>query len=255
VSKHVLISIVMGYLIIGSGFSISAAAVVSDGLVLHLDAAAQVSQSGKGTQNVLWKNLAQDKPGSLGAASLQNFKGDGTTGWVGSGTSTDPYAFRFDDRYRLSFLVIDENGVSFQDADEIKGKDAFASEDYILAKSSPGAGAMVIGHAGENRVAFACIKSDHWRSLGRGGMGAILGSKNLKGISFGGQKQCQIADEQLLKNITKNIAIKAKDLLSTKVYQTYGTPMQVAVTNSEKCFPTRHWSSGYFEKWETLSAD
>ena len=155
----------------------------------------------------------------------------------------------------LSYLLIDENGVHFNDALAIKGKETFESEDYILEHSPEGAGAMVIGPAGENRVAFACIKVDHWRSLGRGGMGAVMGSKNLKGIAFCGHAECQIADEPFLKDIIKNIAQKGRESLGTKGYQKYGTVMQVAVTNTQECFPTRYWSSGYFDKWETLSAD
>lgn len=155
----------------------------------------------------------------------------------------------------LSFLVIDEQGVTFEDASELKGKDTFETEDHILGKVSGNAGAMTIGPAGENLVAFACIKADKYRSLGRGGMGAVLGSKNIKGLAFLGQKQCPIADGDFLKQIIKHIAQKGKESPSTKLYQTYGTAMQVAVTNTQKCFPTRYWSSGYFEKWETLSAD
>ena len=155
----------------------------------------------------------------------------------------------------LSYLAIDEEGVTFNSASQIKGKETFESEDYILGHSPEGAGAMVIGPAGENLVAFACIKADKWRSLGRGGMGAIMGSKNLKGVAFAGNKECPIADEQLLKDTIKHIAKKGKESLGTKAYQTYGTIMQVAVTNDQKCFPTRYWSSGYFDKWETLSAD
>ena len=155
----------------------------------------------------------------------------------------------------LSYLAIDENGVSFNSASEIKGKEAFESEDYILARLPEGAGAMVIGPAGENLVAFACIKADKWRSLGRGGMGAVMGSKNLKGIAFAGKSKCQIADENFLKQVIKGIAKKGMASLGTKAYQKYGTIINIANTNTVKCFPTRYWSSGYFEKWETISAD
>lgn len=155
----------------------------------------------------------------------------------------------------LSYLVIDENGVSFKDASMIKGKDTFETEDHILGFVPEVAGSMTIGPAGENLVAFACIKVDKWRSLGRGGTGAVLGSKNVKGIAFAGKKTCPIANEQLLREIIKNLAKEGKANLGTKAYQKYGTVMQVAVTNDQKCFPTRYWSSGYFEKWEYLSAD
>lgn len=155
----------------------------------------------------------------------------------------------------LSFLVIDENGVSFRDASTIKGKDTVESEKFILENSSFGAGVMVIGPAGENLVRFACIKSDRWRSLGRGGMGAVLGAKNLKGISFSGSKEAEIANEDLLKKVTKDIAKKGKDSPVTTIYQKLGTPMQVAITNSQNCFPTRYWRAGRFSKWKNLSAD
>ncbi len=155
----------------------------------------------------------------------------------------------------LSFLAIDEKGVSFKDASPIKGKDTVATEEYILANALENAGAMTIGPAGENGSAIACIKVNRWRSLGRGGMGAILGSKNIKGIAFAGTKSCEIADENLLKKVIKNVAQKGKESPVTKKYQQLGTSMQVAVTNMENCFPTRYWQSGHFAKWENLSAD
>jgi aldehyde:ferredoxin oxidoreductase len=154
----------------------------------------------------------------------------------------------------LSFLRIDENGVSFHDASAIRGKDAFESEDYILQCAGEGAGAMVIGPAGENRVGFACIKSDKWRSLGRGGMGAVLGSKRVKGIAFAGGRKAEIADEELLRELIRAISAKGKDSPVTANYQKLGTPNQVKVTNGQNCFPTRYWTSGHFEHWEKLSA-
>jgi len=155
----------------------------------------------------------------------------------------------------LSFLRIDEHGVSFHDASALRGKDAFASEAFILESAGTGAGAMVIGPAGENRVRFACIKSDRWRSLGRGGLGAVLGSKGVKGIAFNGNRKAEIADELLLREIIGNISRTAKDSPITLNYQRFGTPNQVKVTNGQDCFPTRYWASGHFEQWQNLSAD
>lgn len=155
----------------------------------------------------------------------------------------------------LSFLTIDENGVSFHDAAAIKGLDTVASEAHILRHAVAGAGAMVIGPAGENGVRFACIKSDRWRSLGRGGMGAVLGAKNLKGLSFQGNRKPEIADENLLKQTIKSIAAQARGLPVTKAYQKLGTPMMVRIANEANCFPTRYWQSGHFPKWKNLSAD
>lgn len=155
----------------------------------------------------------------------------------------------------LTFLVIDEEGVRFEDAAEIQGAETFAAEEYILARSPKGAGAMVIGPAGENLVRFACIKSDRWRSLGRGGMGAVFGAKNLKGLSFLGKKKAEPADEDRLRAFIKEVSSAGKESPATDLYKNFGTPMQVKVTNAQKCFPTRYWQGGYFEKWENLSAD
>ena len=155
----------------------------------------------------------------------------------------------------LSFLAVAENSVRFQDATSLKGQDTVRAEEFILKNSAKGASALTIGPAGENLVRLACIKSDRWRSLGRCGLGAVLGSKNVKGISFSGSKKAEIADEELLRKAIRDIAQKAKDMPVTSLYQRLGTPMQVATTNSQNCFPTRYWQSGHFSKWENLSAD
>jgi aldehyde:ferredoxin oxidoreductase len=155
----------------------------------------------------------------------------------------------------LTFLTIDGEGVQFHDAAALKGTDAFTAEAHILKYAAPNASALVIGPAGENRAACACIKANRWRSLGRGGMGAVLGAKNIKGIAFSGAKTCAVADEELLRAVIKRVAQTGKENPVTANYRKLGTPMQVKATNLQKCFPTRYWQSGTFEKWENISAD
>lgn len=155
----------------------------------------------------------------------------------------------------LQYLAIDENGVTFHDAAPIKGYETHEAEQFILKDAPNTAGALVIGPAGENLVAFACIKSDRWRSLGRGGMGAVLGSKNIKGITFNGAITCEIADDNLLKKVIKVIAEKGRSSPITELYRQFGTPIQVKATNAQECFPTRYWQSGYFPEWEKISAE
>jgi aldehyde:ferredoxin oxidoreductase len=154
----------------------------------------------------------------------------------------------------LSYLVIDDNGVQFCDAAKMKGAETHVAEEYILEHAPKGAGAMVIGPAGENRVACACVKSDTWRSLGRGGMGAVFGAKNVKGIAFAGTQKCEIADDELLKSLVKKVAGYGKDSPVTQIYQNFGTPNQINVTNAHQCFPTYYWKAGYFDKWENITA-
>ena len=179
-----------------------------------------------------------------GGSLAPRIKGCGIDAIVIHGASTNPV-----------FITMSDEAVEFHDARPIWGKETYESEDYILAHSPEKAGALVIGPAGENLSVQACIKSDRWRSLGRGGMGAILGSKNLKGISFAGALRAELADKALLTSVVKEIAKTHKDSAVTAKYRTFGTPSQVAATNAAGCFPTRYWQSGRFEQWENLSAD
>lgn len=155
----------------------------------------------------------------------------------------------------LSYLKIDEEGVSFEDATLLKGMETYGAGDYIAEHSVPKAGVMVIGPAGENRVRFACIKSDRWRSVGRCGFGAIFGSKNLKGISFFGKKKAEIASPELLSKVNKTVAQKGKESPATALYRKMGTPMMVSTMNANKAFPTEYWKSGQFEDFEKINAD
>ncbi len=155
----------------------------------------------------------------------------------------------------LCFLKFSEEGVTFEDARRWQGAETYETEEALLSESRDGARAMVIGPSGENGVVCASIKSDRWRSLGRGGLGAVLGSKNVKGISFAGEKRPEYADPALLRRVISTVAKKGKGAKATEVYQKFGTPNQVSVTNSQKCFPNRYWQSGYLNGWENLSAE
>ena len=83
------------------------------------------------------------------------------------------------------YLKIDAEGLSFEDASSLWGLDT--QETQIRLAADKKAGALVIGPAGENQVLFANVASGH-RYLGRGGMGAVMGAKNLKAVvALGGK--------------------------------------------------------------------
>ena len=155
----------------------------------------------------------------------------------------------------LAFLVVDGGCVRFENAAPFAGWPTDKAEEALLRLSPPGASGLTIGPAGENLVRFACVKSDRWRSLGRCGLGAVLGSKNVKGISFGGSARAEIADPELMRRTTHAVSRKGREHPVSALYRKYGTPMQVAATNAQDCFPTSYWRSGHFAKWESLSAD
>lgn len=154
------------------------------------------------------------------------------------------------------FIHISPGGVIFYDAVDIWGRETYDAEDAMLqAVGAKGAQALVIGPAGERQLPFACIKNNRWRSAGRGGMGAVMGSKNLKGIVFSGDLKAPPAEERALLEWSRSFYQRYKDGPEAKLYRSKGTPSLVALTNNAGCFPTRYWSRGRLDKWEQISAD
>jgi aldehyde:ferredoxin oxidoreductase len=157
---------------------------------------------------------------------------------------------------RPIFLEISDKNVVFHDASELWGKETYESEETILkAIGIKGAGALVIGPAGENLVKFAVIESEYWRSLGRAGIGAVMGSKKLKGIVFHGEKHRKVADSSSLKRLAREFKDRVKDHQIVSMYKKYGTPMLVSIMNTIGAFPTQYWSKGTVEGWEGISAE
>ncbi len=153
------------------------------------------------------------------------------------------------------WLEITDSGTIFHNADEIWGNDTFASEEYIKNKSqSQKSGIMVIGPAGENLVRFAVIKNDKWRVAGRTGMGAVFGSKKLKGISFYGEKRRPLADPEGIKTYNRTMLKLLKDNKAAQAYRNFGTPMMVDIMNNAGAFPTKYWQKGQFEKKGNINA-
>ncbi|MEN8781695.1 MAG: aldehyde ferredoxin oxidoreductase N-terminal domain-containing protein [Desulfobacterales bacterium] len=102
-------------------------------------------------------------------------------------------------------------------------------------------GVVTIGPAGENRVCFAVIENDYWRSAGRTGVGAVMGSKMIKAVAFRGDRKKEWADANQLADFSREFARRNKDNPGVKAYKTKGTPMLVDIMNDVGGFPTRYW--------------
>ena len=126
------------------------------------------------------------------------------------------------------YLYIHDETIEFKDANYIWGKSTYESQSYLKEKiNNDKIRVAAIGIAGENLVKYAGIINDEGRAIGRSGMGAIMGSKNLKAIAIHGTKRVQIADNTIGKQLLKEEAdFKRKDLLKTLVpflFTLYGT--------------------------------
>ena len=158
------------------------------------------------------------------------------------------------------WIEISEDGAVFHSADDLWGLDTYTTEDRVkgkLLEMRPEAGkcgAMCIGPAGENMVTFAVIENDYWRSAGRTGVGAVMGSKKIKAMAFWGRKNKDLADSALVKNFAKELLQEAKDGPAVNAYKSMGTPMMVDMMSNLGTFPTRYWSKGQAEHQEKINA-
>jgi len=158
-------------------------------------------------------------------------------------------------------LVVHPEGVAFCDAGDLWGKDTHQTEAGVVKKwrkrDQPGlrTGAVVIGPAGENQICFSVIENDYWRSAGRTGAGAVMGSKRLKAIVFQGDRRRKMADTKAVGRLAKEMARDGKAHPQVAAYKKMGTPMMVKIMNEAGGFPTRYWSAGTYDQWPSISAD
>jgi aldehyde:ferredoxin oxidoreductase len=155
---------------------------------------------------------------------------------------------------RRTYLVVNEKGVEFRDARDLWGLDTFATDDAIRRElGNRNLGVVCIGPAGENLVRFALIENDYWRSAGRGGCGAVMGSKKLKAIAFQGDKEPEIHDETLFDEVVDESLKAIRESKATNTYREYGTLGMVDTANEAGVFPVRYWSEGVSAYRENLN--
>jgi len=158
-------------------------------------------------------------------------------------------------------VLVQPDGAEFLDASDIWGADTYKTEDAVNRKygntglGSEKSGAVVIGPAGENRVRFSVIENDYWRSAGRTGVGAVMGSKHLKAIVFKGDKRRALFDAEGVKRFSKEVAEESKNNPAVQAYKNMGTSLMVKKINQAKAFPTKYWSKGFYDQWEKISAE
>jgi aldehyde:ferredoxin oxidoreductase len=153
------------------------------------------------------------------------------------------------------YLEIGEQGATIHPAGDLWGLDAYEAEDAIVARTHPKAQACVIGPAGEKLVRFACIDNNKWHQLGRGGCGAVMGSKHLKGIVWHGERKVEVARPDEFKALVKDLVGRCKDDPGAAAYQRGGTMNMVRIMNGQNAFPTRYWRKGTVDDFERITVE
>jgi putrescine aminotransferase len=142
------------------------------------------------------------------------------------------------------YLRIEDDRVSLEDAQPCRGKGIFETEQWLAGEMGYGVKSLSIGPAGENLVTYACIGSEAYRQMGRGGAGALFGAKNLKAIACRGTGGVQVDNLGVFwEKVTQH---KESNLLTSANLwaKNDGTPMLIDVTNEMGIHPTRNYSAG-----------
>jgi len=153
------------------------------------------------------------------------------------------------------YLLIEDDQVQVKDAGHLWGHGAHGVENELKAVHGEHCSVLAIGPAGENLVPFACISSDLYRQAGRGGVGAVMGSKNLKAVVIRGTGGVRAADAAGLMAASYE-AFKNDLLTDTNLWAyTDGTPMIVELSQTAGILPTKNYQQGTCDGYEAIKAE
>ena len=153
----------------------------------------------------------------------------------------------------LSLLIVDEGRVRLEAADDLRGATCQVTETTLKARLGVDYQVASIGPGGEHAVRYATISHDG-RHAGRGGSGAVLGSKNVKAIAVRGTQRCEWAHPRELTEYSKNLSKRSFGPATAK-YRELGTASNLLTFNRLGTLPTRNFQSGTFAGAENISPE
>ncbi len=154
------------------------------------------------------------------------------------------------------YLYIEDGAIEIRDAKSIWGKTTHEATDQIHEETDIDSKIACIGPGGERLVRFACIVNDKHRAAGRSGVGAVMGSKNLKAVAVRGSGSIKVADKEAFRKITVECFKKVKsNPVTSKGLPSYGTAVLVNIINASGIFPARNFQDSVFEGAEKISGE
>ena len=169
------------------------------------------------------------------------------TGWdavVLTGAAPDPVR-----------VDVDAAGATIVPADGLWGTDVFAADDAVTADLPKRACALVIGPAGEALSPMASVHCEKDHAFGRGGLGAVFGSKRLKVLTLTSPGAVRLEPSEEFAAVRIAVSKLATDAPVAHNYRRMGTSMMVALLNEAGGFPTDYWSHGVSPYRSTLEAE
>ena len=153
------------------------------------------------------------------------------------------------------YLYIEDDKVEIRDATYLWGKTASETTEAI-EKELEGVKVLCIGPAGEKLSPMAAIMNDIDRAAGRGGVGAVMGYKNLKAVAVKGTNKINIFDEERTKKVSQE---KVKTLIEDPVagggLPTYGSAVLVNIINENGVMPVKNFQESYTDKADLISGE
>ena len=155
-----------------------------------------------------------------------------------------------------TYLFIKDGEVQFRDAKDVWGLDNYKTMLRIQEEvGDKRVRVASIGPAGERLIRFANVSNDVEHFNGRTGMGAVLGSKNLKAVAVRGTRRMESADPEKVKEIVHWLHERIKTHPPNVGLTHFGTPGLVKGLNAAGILPTRNFREGVFEGADKLNAD
>jgi len=154
------------------------------------------------------------------------------------------------------YLWIYNDTVEIRDAADMWGSICHETDTALRATTHIEARTMQIGPAGENQSLISCVMFDGHRASGRTGVGAVVGSKNLKGIAVRGTKGVEVHDYEGFKTAVENAYAKLHaHPVAAEGLPTFGTAVLVNILNDIGSFPTRNAQQAYFPTADGISGE
>ncbi|WP_416560589.1 aldehyde ferredoxin oxidoreductase family protein [Limnohabitans sp. yimb22184] len=156
------------------------------------------------------------------------------------------------------YLYINDDVAELRDASHLWGQSVWKTEEVLKTSlQDPLLRVSSIGKAGENKVLYAAVVNDLHRAAGRSGVGAVMGSKNLKAIAVRGTKGVgNIRDPKAFMKVTfEKKKILAENAVTGQGLPAYGTQVLMNVINEMGALPTRNHRDVQFEGAKDISAE
>lgn len=182
--------------------------------------------------------------GNVGTKFSVNLRKAGFDGIVIEGKAKKPV-----------YIFIENEKVEIRNADHLWGLDTFATEDKLESEVGKGFGMVEIGPAGENLVNYAVVMSEKGRAGGRPGMGAVMGSKNLKAIVAHGDKDIPLFDKDALAKKAAEGYSRIKQSDAYDFWMRQGTTSVLRWCQEASVLPTYNFREGTFDDYEGITGE